>query len=1056
MHLLNRVRVRHRGTHRRGYSLIEVAAAIAIFGALAGVVTLAVARAQLTATETRFERQVRDVISAYVDQVATSEYGELFDGNFVRPDACAADASRSCATVWGRDFEVVWSTAAIADPLGASPDASMAVLLEASTEVNDRELAVNRTVVAPNAAWMGSDGLLRIRFDGAYTGRLHLMNADGDGVASADAANGRAIMRAPAEQCTTSEPCRLALTPAGRWEYDGWSLDARTALGAPGRVVLHAGAVTDLGARITTAAPLTVWLSARNAAGSASVPSVAGSVCLWIRFHDGVATRDVPGCNTEDVDRIVFERYAPSLPSDDRPLLIPLDTEVTLSTDRLSGGCPVVDGMVVHQGASGWVTGAACTSYTWGTPETVLLNGSSIELGEPFEHAGADELDVEWSGAQARPAAGYGSELRWVKPRTAGACSATASCSPLSVAPEINECPGQHCRSSATVAPSLAGPVRGSGAVYAFSIGASSSASVTFTGVSVDAGASSVTTMSLSQIPSGVTVTRTTIVDDEEVTETFGEGDVIGSYTGYTGSVAAVTVTTPAGYSHGVFRVILNGPGGSRTVPVAAGSIRVPWQITTAGTSVAQNGSSEIRVRVVASDGELLEGALITVGNLPGNVAAGTATTDTSGLADVTVTAGATAVQRAQVEVTATYESRTVSRATTLDITATITSLTVTTGTVGQASNAPISVTARDAVNALVAGGVVELDVNDGENAALGVRARPAGCTTASDGPSLGSCAAVLVADAGAATKSFTLRASTATVSATTTFSVAPTVRRVLFDGGSVRQGRSVELEAEAVDGVGAPMPGVLIVATVTDARGVSITTDGLTDAEGRTTLQLTATENAVKGVRQVTLVAGGSSTTARVAVTSTVKTVTAVTPGIRVGGSGQVSITARDVNGVVVPLTELGISVPTGMRAPALVRTNTEGVATFSVQAPSDFTAGPRQITVSFEGVALEVFTIQVDYGVGSVLATTALDRTAGSKNLVLRVTTVDGAPLENRSVQISSPFSSIIVAPNCTSGADGSCSVTVNLPRTIPKQIVTLTAIVEGRRIEIPVNFR
>lgn len=1053
MHLFNRSRNSRRGTHRRGYSLLEVAAAIAIFGALAGVVTLAVSRAQLTATEMRYERQVRQVIASYVDQVATSEYSQLFEGSFVRPDACPSDASKSCASVWERSFEVEWSTEALADPLGASPDASMAVQLRAAATVNGDEIAVNRTVVAPNAAWMGSDGLLRIRFGGEYTGRLYLMNAAGDGIASANAANGRAVMRAPAEQCTTAAPCRVALTPAGRWELDGWGIDAQTALGVRGRVVLNAGSLTDLGARITPAAPLTVLLSARNDSGVSSAPAVTGSVCLWLRFHDGVGTRDVPGCNDVDADRIVFEEYAVSSAANAKTLLIPSELTMAISTDSAAGGCPTIPGMLVHRGAQGWLPGAACTSFTWGSPSIVSLEGSPLTLGAPFERAGASVVTAEWSGVTGRPASGYGAELRWVKPRTAGGCADVAGCIPLTEIPEPTECPSQHCRSEATVAPSLATPVRGTGGVHSFAIDADTSAEISFSAVSPDATAADVTTVALSQIPNGVVVSRTTIVDDEPVTVTFGEGDVIGSYTGTQGA-STVTITTPSGYAHGVFRVLLNGPGGTRTVSVAAGSIRAPWQLAATGTTVRQNGISVITVRVTASDGELLQGAAVAVTDLPANITANTATTDAAGNASITLSAGVLPVQSTVFNLTATLAGKTVTRSLPLRVTAKITTITVTAGTVGQGATAPIAVTALDAVNAPVSGGVVELDVLDGELSALGVRARPAGCTTSDDGT--GTCSATLVADAGAATKSFTLRASAGTVTASTSFNVASTVRRVLFEGGNVRQGGSVELDAEAVDGVGAPMAGVLIVATVTNPRGVTVAVQGVTGVDGTTTLLLSAAQSAAKGIRTVMLAAGASTTNARVSITSSVSAVTAVVPGIRVGGSGQVAITARDANGELVPLAELGIAVPTGMRAPLKVRTDTTGVATFSVQVPAEFTAGPRQMTVSFEGNALEVFTIQVDYGVTSVLATTALNRTAGTQQLVLRVTSAEGATLANRSVQVSSPFSSVVITPNCVSAADGSCTISVTLPRTLPKQIVTLTATAEGRRFDIQVNFR
>jgi prepilin-type N-terminal cleavage/methylation domain-containing protein len=80
--------------NRRAYSLIEVAIALAVFGLLAGLVTVAIARAQLGAVGARFEREARGIMTSMVDQVSTGDTQGLIDGSFIRPNTCS---DRSCS-----------------------------------------------------------------------------------------------------------------------------------------------------------------------------------------------------------------------------------------------------------------------------------------------------------------------------------------------------------------------------------------------------------------------------------------------------------------------------------------------------------------------------------------------------------------------------------------------------------------------------------------------------------------------------------------------------------------------------------------------------------------------------------------------------------------------------------------------------------------------------------------------------------------------------------------------------------------------------------------------
>ncbi|MFM7088390.1 MAG: type II secretion system protein, partial [Candidatus Paceibacterota bacterium] len=242
LHITNRVRTRSlRTSYRKGFSLLELAAAIAVFGVLSGVVTLAIARAQISATEMRFERQVSGVMQSYVDQVASSSYQSIFTGDFARPAPCNYDYLSTCFSIWGRDVEVSWGTEPLADPLNKSNDGSLAVKIVASAEIKNDILEIEKVVVAPNGAWLGSDGVHRVDVSGEYDGVLYLVNQSGSTVSSGSIVNGSIFFRTSSSLCSSSNPCRVALTPEGSYLYNGYGIDAKSAVGEVGKIVILEG-----------------------------------------------------------------------------------------------------------------------------------------------------------------------------------------------------------------------------------------------------------------------------------------------------------------------------------------------------------------------------------------------------------------------------------------------------------------------------------------------------------------------------------------------------------------------------------------------------------------------------------------------------------------------------------------------------------------------------------------------------------------------------------------------------------------------------------------------
>ena len=1027
-------------THRRrGYSLIELAAAIAIFGALAGVVTLAIARAQLSATTTRYERQVSDVVGSYVDQAATSEYSTLVDGSYPRPNSCDDDASMSCATVWGRDIRISWNVTSSQDPLRQSSDASMSLQLTASAALSTgRTITSGRTVVAPSAAWLPGEGVLRVQVSGdGFEGRLYLLNSAGEAVASADAVAGIAVFRLSSTRCSSAAPCRIALSSSGGWRTEGWTIDAVSATGR-NKIALTAGAVSDAAISVTHPASLTVMLRAKNDNGASSTPTVAGSVCLWAALNDGTGQRNISACNSDRSDRVTFSEY--SINGSSQLLPIAGRSVLQLSADSASGACPSVDGMRVYDG--GWVDGATCTSWTWGSPSSLVLGSATQSFGKAIRVVEDTKVTAVWEGSGSRPATGYVNEPRWSKPRTAETCSATATCVPLSTIPESILCPSAHCLSDAVAAPSLVGPSYGTYGIHSVAVTAGDTTTFSISAISTDAGSSDGTSVSIAQLPAGGVLR-----DLEE--NVLSEGDSLFGYTGRTGT-ASFQFVADGGFNHSTMIIQLSGPGGTRNERIVLTEGIIPVLVIADPARVYQNGSGALSVTIIGSDGDVMSGATVSVGNGPSGVAFSQAVTNSSGTATLTATAGAASAGSSTLTATASKSGVSASSDFNMKVLQKVTQISVTTGTVGQGATAPVVISATDATGAAMVDGIISLDVLDGAAGAIGVRVKPAGCVTGTNG----SCSAVLSADPGASTREYTLNASNGGVSASTVFSVAPQVRKVFISQGSIMQGGGVDIVASVVDGTGAPMSGVLVTAAV--GSGLSASVQGSTDSNGRTTIHLSATNNATAGARSITVTAGTKQVIGSVKVTTRVTYVEGSSATLVVGSYGQVRIVAHDISGRAVPNADLYLSAPSGLSLPAMVRTGSDGSVRFSVRVPGDYAAGPRQVMVSWNEIEVGAFTIPIVYSARVLTAANTLNKNLTSQDLGVLLRDANGSPVGNKVVSLSSNTIGVSIVGACVTDASGVCHVTVNFTKDLPAQLLTFSARIDGLPSAVVVNVK
>jgi len=1054
-HRLNREPARQPGTHRlfalrplidpvtrkrRAYSLIEVAIALAVFGMLAGFVTVAIARAQLGALGARFEREARGVMTSMVDQVATGDTLGLVDGSFSRPNPCSDDALSSCIEVQGRSLVVRWrSDVTVVSGVPSS------VRLDASTELPDtRTISAARTIVVP-PGFSTTVAQLRVRTSGiSYSGALHLVTAGGTSVGAAIVSDGVALISAPASSCTTTKPCRVALTPSGGWAVgeavtgDAVTIDATTAVGSAGRVTLDATSITETSVVLRRGASLDVKLLAVNGDGRRAFSSELGSICLWASFADGVDDRVVSACNTELADRVTFERYAPNPDVPDRTVLIPTQTSLTLHTDRPSGGCPAVQGQLGWT-TNGWANATVCTSHTWGRPATILVGATTttFEGAVVTLNAARSSVTASWSGVTARPAAGYEGEPLWGKPRNLQACSSSKTCTPVVTAPEATACPDQHCRSDRNFRPRLTAPAVGSLQVPTVTRTGSQPVAFTLSFADSDAGDDATTAIALVSAPSagilsvgGVTITG---------------ARSLGSFVGKTGSVDVVY--TPAGTGSDLDTFVVRAQdarGGSTSTTLGISSGVVPWAVVAEPTAARQGGTATFATTVYGSDGEPMSGVSVSAGAPAGTVGTqasptGTHVTSAGGSANPTLLLDTIRAGRYNVAVSATAGDVTRSSPVALLVLGSPAQLELTAASVGQGAASVAAVTVRDRAGDPLAGVLVDFDISNGSGSSVSVRPKPGACITTGDGR----CSVLIAAAADASSGTYTLTATAgasgnvaagSTITSTRAFTVTSVAQRLVPADAKVTQSRSKLIDVRLTDGAGTPVAGVTVVGS--GPTGLTFTS-AVTDAKGVARVSVSATATVAAGVKNVVFTAGDVTVQGIVRVLGKVDDVIAEDIEITQGSAVAVSLKIVDVNGARVPDRVLTFSAG-DLLVSSQVTTDAYGIARIAVTAPMTAAAGTRVISVLESGDVVGGFDVDVVTGVASITAFGKLAKgTSGTLKLQLRDAT--GAVIVGLPVTVVSPVSSVRITGSATTGDDGVADVPVTVSADALSGIVT-----------------
>lgn len=1039
--------------------MTELTLALGVLALFVTIVTLAVVRGQLTANTQKSDRIVVAVLDRLTERAASEPFAELLDGTFARPESTSCDdPTRSCPEILGRVLAVRWSTEAGGDGDDIVETVDW-VEVRAEVDWNGATFSSVRRVMSPAPNWRADWGSLRVNVLGSEVTtegtEIYLVDAatGRPAAAAAEVQDGVAWLSAPLDVCgQQSDGCSLALGPYGATSTDEVALDAISALGT---LRLHQDRLTDTSALFRPRGDASLLLYATNGAGETAAANRLGSVCVWASFHDGAAAREVAYCNDEQPDRILLDSYRPDPGRSWLRLPLPVAVPLTFSTDDPSGGCTQPAGTVRWDG-NAWVDGGTCTSWTWGTPQTLVGASSStaFEDAEIRLTAGSQRYELNWTTDGGIPAAGgSGLHALWSYPRDADLISLGSTC------------PGSepHCRSGASVAPVLTAPRVGDARVSAVPV-VSGNADFTLTAIDYGfaAGDGPVSVTVAAADLGGGTLSRldTVLVDGNPVIVQTGlsVGDTVVVASNGTASAPLRVGSVGSGYRTVTFT--LTGEGGARTVTVAFTAENLPARLFNEPARVDQGSEGSLRVRVYDTSGSPAAGVVVQPASVPSGMTVGAATSATDGWAVLPVSvATATAGNRTVTLTTSgagtTGRINVAARAGSITLAPSVPDPVV----VDQGSTTSFEFTVRDLAGDLLPGTAVAVWATAAGGTRTGdVYSTARGCETDTSAR----CEVTVAATAQAPAGSYQLNVSVHGVTTTLSLRVDPTPLRVGAPLLTLTQGSSSELVVTVLDGSGQPVAGVNVSST-TPVSGLTVGS-GTTDSNGVARLGVTASSSVASGLHTITLNGGGADGTASVRIRQ--KVVRLITSSVVVsqGGVVRTSVTALDASGSPVPGTVLTAVSGDGLvlrAAPA----GTDGVAVLSVEAPVSVVPTGYFVSLSVSGDLLEMLPVRVQRGVGSVTASGSLTPGA-SGQVTIRLFDLDGANIAGRALTVATTNSalqigtSVAVQPasndpvSYTTGGDGYVNVPVYLSSAAVNGPIALRVSTGGRTFTVYVQ--
>lgn len=939
--------------YKKGYSLIELTVSLLVFLVAASVISLAVAQSLSASAQSKTERAALSSLESLTNTLASAPFLALATDTFIPPSRCESDidlvgsAAQSCVIIEGREYKVTWSVDNADAVDNTASVLSYLNLTGKITLLNQDNISHTTSVKAPSDAWKEGFGAVRVSFIGPYNeleGPVYLISGSLGSFTVIDSVSvsegGVAVLTAPSSACTSLSPCRVSIASDGVIGRSGEiGMRAGALSGSESSIVLGDGVWVGLSVRLFEIGGASIEVVAVNEGGIAYRNTIEGSLCIWGTFVDDLGERSVPFCNNDD-GIISIDRFSPDPAYPGALVPVPTGVTISLSLDHPSGKCVEASGMKGST-ATGWVSAAVCSSWSWGLPSSFTKNGVVgvfegskiiLEPGVITSHT------LTFSGALSRPASGYGADAEgWSRPRQAAGCAFDGSCSSLqNFIPESTECPGSHCLSAINSAPRVTAPLNGSLGIHTVVI----------------SGESSSFTPSFQDADGDEFMATIVSLPGKGALNVNGVGAAIGGLIPSNGvNFTYIPNLTYDGNDSFVIRLNDGKSNGSRDVEIGlVDSFARPWMLLPKIEPIKQVSNGVAEVTVYNAGGNLAVSAPVTYfSSTPGVIVNSLVATGLDGVAKSGISVGAIARGSYSILI----ESGGRSMNSNFNVLPNPGSVTATVSGVSQGGRGVADIDVYDKVGTSIIEQSVSLAVLRNNSVSYNVYPEYAGCILSANG-----CSVDIVADANAVEGQYILRSSIGGLIVNTTFTVAPSTAKILVPGNSsISQGEISSIMLKAVDPSGASVDGasisVLVPARFEDRVSVS-NASGVTNSNGEFTFNVTAPSSATAGDLTLLASVGGKSWPVKISVKSVAQSLIYTAPNLSIsqGGVGTTWVSVIDkagdvMKGAVVTFTP---SANSGLRINSSATTGVDGRATFSVSANGNAKAGLKSVTASLD----------------------------------------------------------------------------------------------------------
>lgn len=988
-------------SRKKGFSLTEVTLALGIIGIFVTIITISIIRGQVTEISFNSDKIIVKELDHYTKIIAAQPFLKLYNNDYEIPDndMCVGE-NISCPKVYNKIFRVSYE---ITKHSTNDSNEETVDYLEVKGSVNweGADFTSVERVYAPTPNWRPGYGTIEIDFfnpSNLIIDSLYLVSSQtGLSVAvSEDISSNKAYLSVPLSACgIETEGCTLALQSDGSSGYNNITLDASSVLTS---LKVSQDRLTQITSTLSSVSKVNLQLYAKNGYGEIGAPKVLNSICFYLIFHDGVKKRYLPHCNDTFPDAIIIDKYIPDPLRPWIKIAYGSEYDYELSMKSKNGECENINGMVSVSNGQ-WVNSSTCFYWNWGEP-TYLSNGISLSnFGESKISflSGINNLTLTWTAQNSSPASG-GSFLQplWSKARDMSNFNNPVTCT------ESNN----NCNSKISQPPTLIGPRLGSYQIPGIIL--PNNSGYDFTLIIKDFDDVNNNNNNLVYLENSVlgtgSINKFETVDINGTPTLFevplSPGDLIAqSNNGY----YAVPLRIYTGSSDGQsFTIKMTGPGGSSYEKIYLSNNPTPVFIMPESIVIDQGGTSSIKTFIINSHGEAASSVNVSATSSNSSINFDSAQTNSEGYAMLPINISAAKSDMHNI----TFNSGFVSTNKYIKVNSIPGSISTNYSnsnplSISQGDEKPISISLLDKHGTPLSNNNVRLGIYRNNLFTSDVTIKNASCLTDSNG----NCSVTIKVNKSAKSGQYLIKLKSGNIEKEIPLAAEQSVKNIFAPISTVIQGGESVILAKVLDGAGDPIANKV----VTGSYNGFTFTPATTNSSGLAELSYTVGDKISKGEKKITLSSSNVSTSSYVRVTQKVAGLISAPIIVNQGGSVNSYLTIIDSNGDTVPNITLTAESSDGLTV-KLEPSYTDGKSYIQISAPNTVTPASYLINMLYEGETIDILTVRVQRGIGSITSEGSLSSGDGT-NLKLYVKDYYNSPIANRELIISSESSAILL---------------------------------------------